>query len=157
MKKFIILIFSMLAATVFAQDISEIGGHYSNGFVWSHYSYIDDKQLTFGLNDKAANDQSVWKTTETNPPVSVRDAIASARRMLHEVFSDKRVWNLESVTLKPVVSTLEAEDGIELWDYVITFKRNSGPLNPNSNGDGRVSFIVLMDGTAVRPTITAQK
>lgn len=158
MKKYTVLILSLLAATLVAQNIKKVGGRYANGFVGSYYSRIDGKELTFGLDAKAANDQSVWKTTDKNPPVSVRDAIASARRKLDELFPAKRVWTLESVTLKPAAWTVDAKDGIEIWDYVISFARHSDdPRLPPSHVDGGVTFIVLMDGTAVHPTIAPIK
>src|ERR1700690_1521432 len=105
MKTYLSLLLTLLSISVLGQSVHKAGGHYENGFVWSEYSYIDGKRLTFGLTDKAANDQSVWKTTDRNPPVSVRDAIASARRKLTELFPAKRIWTLTDVTLKPATFT----------------------------------------------------
>ena len=158
MKKYTVLILSLLAATLVAQNIKKVGGRYENGFVWSHYSRIDGKELTFGLDATAANDQSVWKTTDKNPPVSVRDAITSARRKLDELFPAKRIWALEGVVLKPALHTLDAKDGVEIWDYVITFGRRPETPGPFTyEFDGHVTFIVLMDGTAIHPTVAPIK
>ena len=150
----------MIAITMnaFSQEmVPKVGGHYENGFVCSYYSRIDGKELTFGLTEIQANQLSAWKTSEGNPPVSVRQAIQSARKKLEELFPAKRVWTLEDVTLKPVVYTLDAKDGVELWLYLITFARRSDPPNSHSsNIDGKVTVIVLMDGTAITPTIKAK-
>ena len=144
----------LLACAPAENEVRKVGGHYQNGFVFSYWSDIDGKRLTFGLSDKAANDQSVWKTAEKNPPVSVRDAVTAARSKLRELFPAKRVWTLEDVRLKPVVFTLDAKDGIELWQYVITFERHRDPPNPHfPDVDGRVSLVLLMDGTVVDPLI----
>jgi hypothetical protein len=158
MKIHSLLLLSLLSMSAFGQNASKVGGHYENGSVWSAFSYIDGKKLTFALGDKAANDQSVWKTSDKNPPCSVRDAIASAKRKLMEIFPAKRNWTLADVRLQPATSTLGAADGVEIWDYLITFERHpdkqvEGPIGV----DGRVTMIVLMDGTAVEPTIELQK
>jgi len=158
MKIHLGLLVSLLSIGTFGQTVAKVGGHYENGSVWSAFSYIDGKKLTFALNDKAANDQSVWKIADKNPPCSVRDAIASAQRKLMEIFPAKRNWTLADVRLQPATSTLDAADGIEIWDYLITFERHpdkqaEGPIGV----DGSVTMIVLMDGTAVSPKIEPQK
>jgi hypothetical protein len=158
MKIHLLLLLSLLSIGAFGQSVAKVGGHYQNGSVWSAFSYIDGKQLTFALDDKAANDQSVWKTADKNPPCSVRDAIAAAKRKLMEIFPAKRNWTLADVRLQPASFTLDAADGVEIWNYHITFERHpdkqaEGPIGV----DGRVTMIVLMDGTAVDPKIEPQK
>src|SRR5262249_18278114 len=124
MKTHLLLILTLLSTSALGQSVRKVGGHYQDGSVWSSYSHIDGKKLTFALNDKAANDQSVWKSSDTNPPCSVRDAIASAKRKLMEIFPAKRNWTLADVRLQPATFTLDAADGIEIWDYFITFERH---------------------------------
>jgi hypothetical protein len=155
MKILLAIIMIFVAVNAFSQEMApKVGGHYENGFVCSFYSRIDGKELTFGLTEKQANQLSAWKTSMENPPVAVRQAIQSARKKLEELFPAKRVWTLEDVTLKPVVFTLDAKDGVELWQYHITFARHSDPPNPHSSDtDGKVTLIVLMDGTAISPSI----
>jgi hypothetical protein len=159
MKIYPLLLLSLLSMSAFSQDVTKLGGHYQNGSVWSAFSYIDGKKLTFALDDKAANDQSVWRISDKNPPCSVRDAIASARKKLMAIFPAKRNWSLADVRLQPATFTLDAADGIEIWDFVITFERHPA-VEPN-NGPvgvvGSVRMIVLMDGTAVDPKIEPQK
>jgi hypothetical protein len=158
MKTTLLLLLTFLSISVFGQSVHKVGGHYQDGSVWGSFSYIDGKKLSFLLNDKAANDQSVWKTSDKNPPCSVRDAIASAKRKLMEIFPAKRNWTLAEVRLQPATSTLDAADGIEIWNYSIAFERHPDTEGPGPIGvDGRVTMIVLMDGTAVEPTIEPQK
>jgi hypothetical protein len=141
-----------------AASKKKVGGRYENGFVGSTYSYIDGKRLTFGLSEKAANDQSVWRTTDKSPPTPAREAIANARRKLLEVFPAKRTWTLSQVVLDPVDFTLDAPDGIELWQYRITFERHREPPNPHFHDvDGKVTMVVLMDGTVVDPIVEPNK
>ena len=153
-----VAILILIAATALGQEtqtVQKVGGHYEDGFVGGFYSNIDGKALRFGLTDRAANDQSVWKTSEKNPPVSVRDAIASARRKLNQLFPAKRLWTLAEVKLVPVAWTVDATDGTELWQYCVVFTRHSDPPNPHfPDTDGEVTIVVLMDGTAVDPIIT---
>ena len=113
---------TFMVVNAFPQEMAaKVGGHYENGFVGSFYSRIDGKELTFGLTEKQANQLSVWKTSMANPPVAVRQAIQSARKKLEELFPAKRVWKIEDVTLKPVVFTLDAKDGVELSETAKKF------------------------------------
>ena len=150
----------MIPLLSFAQSsiVNRVGGRYEDGFVGAIYSYIDGKTLTFGLSEKAANEQSVWKSDDKNPPLSVRDAIAIAKNKLMEIFPERRRWTFKGIALCPTVFTLDASDRIELWQYHVTFERHREPRNPpHDDVDGKVTLVVLMDGTAVHPVIKSSK
>ena len=150
----------MMPLLSFAQSsiVNRVGGRYEDGFVSAIYSYIDGKTLAFGLSEKAANEQSVWKSDDKNPPLSVRDAIAIAKSKLMEIFPEQRRWTLKGITLRPTVFTLDASDRIELWQYHVAFERHMEPRNPHHDAvDGTVTLVVLMDGTAVHPVIKSSK
>ena len=160
MKTLIALVAMGLIQSSFAQTsaVHKIGGRYSNGFVTSFYSNIDGKTLTFGLNEEAANDRSVWKSDASAPPTNPRVAVETARRKLLQLFPDKRTWTLKSVTLHPFFYPADEADHIELWVYLISFDRHMEPRNPHfPDDDGTVRMVVLMDGTAVDPLIEEKK
>lgn len=160
MRKAVIILASIIPVLSFAQSsiVNKVGGRYDNGFAGAIYSYIDGKTLTFGLSEKAANEQSIWKSDDKNPPVAVREAIAIAKRKLIEIFPEQRRWTFKDITLCPVIFTLDAPDRIELWQYHVTFERHREPRNPHFDDvDGKVTLVVLMDGTAVHPVIKSSK
>ena len=86
-----------------------------------------------------------WPEDADNPPLSPRKALAKARLDLATFLSDAERWTPPKITLAEVGAPHK-------WIYIVEFE---GPLPPHVI-DGAVDtmrVLVLMNGTAVKPTI----
>ena len=139
-----------------AEQLNIVGGVNERGLIGSHYSYIDTMVYEFGMTKKQANEFSVWKKENDNPPISPREAINVSKKMLEDLklINEKWTWELESVQLMPIWFTLDREDGIELWQYVVVFARRPNPKPTAWSGAvTKIKILVLMNGQAVKPLI----
>jgi hypothetical protein len=112
------------------------------------------------MSKRQANEYSVWMRDELYPPVSPRDVLRSARELLVELeLTDENMyWELLSIQLEPTQFTLEREDGIQLWHYVVNFRKVSRPETKTNIGIRSGFFntfriVVLMNGETIRPLV----
>jgi hypothetical protein len=79
-----------------------------------------------------------WREGDPNPPLSIREAIATARKEV-ERMDKHRHWALDSVTLRSIGSN-------DKWLYLVRFMEELGnglPMN--------VDIPVLMNGIVLKP------
>ncbi len=113
---------------------------------WKAYQYLDGKQYLSLVTRSALDRAPKWNPDEPFPPLPTRTAVSRAGEVLKKLDLDPQAWTMSDICLKPIGSRGE-------WIYLVTF---DGPLPGRSNYGGmypRFAIVVLMDGTAVVPTI----
>jgi hypothetical protein len=104
--------------------------------------YAFDKTFVNELSAERFAAMPDWDEEDDNPPISARTALRLARRMRDSVIEipDGFVWDRGSLTI--VRTTKHC-----FW--LVNFKASK----PRDNGKHRLSIVVLMDGTVVKPVV----
>jgi hypothetical protein len=113
------------------------------------FGYMPGRRVTFGARREALAVTPAWPESEANPPLAVRDAVASGQRRLRALVDCEVEWVLASIEL--IEDSLAAR-----WYYKLNFKQ----LRDQKGNDlvimGKpyhLPVIVLMDGSAVEPVV----
>ena len=86
----------------------------------------------------------IWEDKDKNPPLSVRDAIASAKKHFVKHAPSMRPWELVAVRLTPL------DEAQGFWVYEIQYREYPNPKYTHEML--RVSSVVLlMNGKVVEP------
>jgi hypothetical protein len=120
----------------------------SAGEQTKYWSWLDGQRFEFVVPPDTVR-QFPWVESADAPPLAPRAAIRSAERLLPQLVPGADEWTLREVQLQPVFGSGHG------WVYLITFVKSPPP---NVMWDGplpSLRLVVLMDGTAVVPTVTS--
>jgi hypothetical protein len=112
------------------------------------YSYAQGMRWEFVVREADLDGSPRWQPSAENPPLSPRAAIQSGRSLLRKFIERADDWELRSVALQPVPGRSD------FWLYLVEFwepirpKASVGSVHPS-----QVRVVVLMNGTAVTPTL----
>jgi len=111
----------------------------------AYYSYAFAKQYTFNIDHAALEKTPDWDPeVADNPPVSAKNAIRMARELKDTLVKDSKdfKWKLDTATLHPLNRK---------WIWLVQF--NAQYQGPSSGYPNHLQFVILMDGTIIKPTI----
>jgi hypothetical protein len=138
-------ILATLASRYFATMPYVGDTHDIGGFTYQHYAFEESYETE--ISDDAIANAPSWPSSEANPPVSARRALAIADnyRRKRLVNRNNWKWGLDSISLLPI------DGGNNKWCWQILFL-----AYPEKGGLGGVppefSVYVLMNGDIIEPT-----
>ena len=109
------------------------------------YSYPDERRAEITV--AGDNLRPMWKSTEYNPPLSARQAIALAMTKRKEIVNDppNGQWVLKEAAITP----FDANNGI--WFWLITFEEQTNGITTGMIP--HLKLAILMDGSVVEPEL----
>ena len=115
-----------------------------------HVSYVHGKKYEFSITVTQFKKMPKWDMKNENPPLSARKAIQLSEPLRQKLIPDtsEEEWKLRAVVLKPSV--------FDKWYWVVIYE--ASPVRVTSQGPREeMSFIILMDGTVIQPTVEKRK
>ena len=149
MKPILLLIFLLvllrlsLAGPALAQPpgYTDVG---ASNAPYTEFEYWGDKKYAFSVSLEQLRKAPAWSAAQDTPPLSPRKATAAAWSDLRSFLPSTAGWGVERIELCPL------RQG-QYWVYRVVFSPDystyDGPLLD-------IGVTVLMDGTAIKPTIT---
>ena len=110
----------------------------------SFSSYLGGQRYEFIVSRTALSASPRWGSDEAFPPLAPRAAVPAARQQLEALVTDPERWRLNKISLVPL-----GEEGT--WVYVVELEEP--PPRPDGGIHGSLEFVVLMDGSAVSPSV----
>jgi hypothetical protein len=90
-----------------------------------------------------------WTVESSNPPLAARKAILLGKEVKKGLVNDTKKYRWQFIAAR-----LCRDTEVDRWYWKISFEANVRPGQlPDYIQD--LDIVVLMDGTAVRPTVTA--
>lgn len=120
-----------------------------NGGVF--YSYVNDTRWESIIPAADLATSPRWPPGADSPPLAPRAAVRSARLLLDTIFTAGEKWELNCVSLQQIHRVPDS------WVYPIDFGERpplpeGGPGTLGSFMGEQMTVVVLMDGTALRPS-----
>jgi hypothetical protein len=120
----------------------------AHGQVYSSYAF--DKRYSVAITDAALEASPDWEENEEHPPLSARRAIVLATKLKDKLVKDSAAykWKLQQASLRPA--------GDAKWFWFVHF--HAQYQEGFSTGvPHHLRLAVLMDGTAIKPTVTDRR
>jgi hypothetical protein len=112
--------------------------------VYRTESRLKGKLFKFVVMESQLQNVPKWETKAEHPPLSPRKAMSIAKQKARELLPAVYDWDVSALTLQRT----GAEGN---WIYVV--KATERPNQLRWNNPAWINIIVLMDGSAVEPTI----
>jgi hypothetical protein len=113
------------------------------------FGYMPGRKVTFRLRREVLSATPAWPESAANPPLAIRDAVASGQRRLRTLVECEVEWVLTSIEL--IEDELAAR-----WYFKINFQQlrdNRGNSIVIMGKPYHLPVIVLMDGSAIEPVV----
>ncbi|HEY2150063.1 MAG TPA: hypothetical protein VGH34_04600 [Vicinamibacterales bacterium] len=113
-----------------------------NGVISTNYSRILGVEFASSLTCAELEAAPRWTETQSNPPLSARDALAAAKAALPKIVENPAMWDFGALELRPMIVP-------DTWVWIVQFYvRPTGPLGGVSQS---LRIVVLMNGHVIEP------
>ncbi len=109
------------------------------------YGFSVGESGTVKITPKDLLDAPAWNEKDKNPPLSVRDAIAAAKKYFVKHAPRSLPWEVSGVRLRPLGETPG------YWVYQVHFRGMTGPETGTKISVHFASVAFLMNGKVVEP------
>ena len=153
MKRFTIthcLLLVTWAAIAFVVASQYLRTNPYNGLIAENYGLVleDDRSgRQFTIDEELIAAAPAWDTRKANPPLSARNALAIANRVLNEKLTDTKyqTWYLEQLALMP----MDGKNGKWCWFVLFNLALKPNEYGGRSGPPIQYGAYILMDGTVV--------
>jgi hypothetical protein len=113
----------------------------------SFKSYVNQRRWESVIRAADLEKSPRWVASADSPPLAPRAAVRAARHVLDAIFTAGEGWDFSRMSLQQMMGIPDR------WVYLVDFgERPPPPKGIGSFIGDTMTIVVLMDGTAIRPT-----